>query len=209
MVKVALAKGRLAEKAMAILEKAGVDCSCVDQSSRKLVFTSDDGKWQFILVKPTDVPTYVYHGITDIGVVGKDTLLEENLPMYEMADLGFGKCRLCIAGKVEDMGKPVRVVATKYPNIAKRFYYSRGENVEIVKLSGSVELGPLVGLSDVILDIVESGGTLRANGMDVFEEVCQVSARLVVNQVSLKTKSDEIKTLVNNVQSVLKEGNPK
>ena len=203
-VTIALAKGRLADETVELLEKAGVDCSCIQANSRKLVFTDEAGGFSFILVKPADVPTYVYRGITDIGVAGKDTLMEENLPLYEMADLGFGKCRLCVAGKPEAANQPVRSVATKYTNIARRYYESRGETVEIVKLNGSVELGPLVGLSDVIMDIVESGGTLRANGMEVLEEICPVSARLVVNQVSLKTKAKEIQPLIERIEDVLR-----
>lgn len=144
------------------------------------------------------MPTYVEYGIADIGIVGKDTLLEAGCDLYEMLDLGFEKCKLCVAGfpdSEKKAGAHLRV-ATKYVNTAKRLYFSRGEDVEIIKLNGSIELAPLTGLSDVIFDIVQSGGTLRANGLEVLEEVFDISARLIANKVSLKTKADEILPLI-------------
>lgn len=196
----ALAKGRLADQTIALLEGMGVDCAELRNPGRKLVLSEPSNAFRFMLVKPTDVPTYVDHGVADVGVAGKDTLLEENKPLYELLDLRFGLCRLCIAGSRQQheaalAGAAYRV-ATKYPNIAENLYAARGQSIEIIRLGGSVELAPLVGLSDVILDIVESGNTLAANGLTVLEEVCPVSARLVVNRVSLKTKTRQIRALV-------------
>lgn len=200
VVTIALAKGRLAEQMLALLEAAGVDCGGVRDPGRRLILDDPSGEYRFILVKPSDVPTYVERGVADIGVAGKDTLLEENKPLYELLDLGFGACRLCIAGFPEQRGRGVTRanlrVATKYPNIARSYYAARGQSIEIIKLNGSVELGPLVGLSDVILDIVESGGTLKANGLEILETISQVSARVVVNVVSLKTKGERIRPLI-------------
>lgn len=206
-IKLALAKGRLADETLALLERAGVSCPELKEKSRKLVFHDQSGKYEFIMVKPSDVPTYVDYGVADVGVVGKDTLMEENRPLYELLDLGFGKCRMCVAGFPQRRQELITAshfrVATKYPAIARRYYEERGENVEIIKLNGSVELGPLVGLSDVIVDIVESGATLRANGLEVLETVCDLSARLVVNRVSLKTKASEIKQLIESLREQL------
>lgn len=200
VIKLALAKGRLAEETLKLLERAGISCPEMKEKSRKLVFRDQSGMYEFIMVKPSDVPTYVDYGVADVGVAGKDTLLEENRPLYEVLDLGFGKCRMCVAGFPDRREEKITAsrfrVATKYPTIARRYYEERGENVEIIKLNGSVELGPLVGLSDVIVDIVESGATLRANGLDVLETVCDISARLVVNRVSLKTKGNDVKWLI-------------
>lgn len=199
-ITIALAKGRLGEQALSYLEAVGVDIGDTRNPGRKLVTYGADGATRFILVKPSDVPTYVEHGVADIGVVGKDTLMEENRSLYELLDLGFGACRLCICGFAEQQQQAVTRanfrVATKYPNIARNYYHAKGESIEIIKLNGSVELGPLVGLSDVILDIVESGGTLRANGLTVLEEISDVSARVVVNMVSLKTCAARIRGLI-------------
>ena len=206
-ITIALAKGRLAEQAIEILEQCGIDCEQVKHPERKLVLEDAEGTTRFILVKPTDVPTYVERGVADMGVVGKDTLLEKNPSLYEMLDLGFGKCRLCICGFPEQQAASITNfnlrVATKYPNVARSYYEARGQAIDIIYLSGSVELGPLVGLSDVILDIVESGGTLKANGLTVLEEICDVSARLVVNRVSLKTRGERIRPLIEAMRAVL------
>ncbi len=210
MITIALAKGRLAEQAFDLLEGMGIDCSAPRDPGRKLVLENIEQAIQFILVKPTDVPTYVEHGVADMGVVGKDTLMEENRPLYELLDLGFGRCRLCIAGYPEyDQAASCanERVATKYPNIARNYFAKKGRNIQIIKLNGSVELGPIVGLSDVILDIVESGSTLRANGLDVLEEICSVSARLVVNRVSLKTKRTRIQAIVEGIRGQLPKMN--
>ncbi len=201
----ALAKGRLAEKSAELLQKCGIDCANILEPTRKLVLNDKSGKYKFIFVKPSDVPIYVEHGVADIGVVGKDTLMEEGAEVYELADLGFAKCRLAVAGYPDfDLtDKTGLKVATKYGNIARRYFESKGQNVEIITLHGSIELGPIVGLSDVILDIVESGKTLKENGLCVLEEICDVSARLIVNKVSLKTKAQDIKPLVEKIGEAL------
>jgi ATP phosphoribosyltransferase len=199
-LRIALAKGRLLKEMIPMLNACGIDTSIFSDDSRKLVLYDKKQDMEFILVKPSDVPTYVDYGAADVGIAGKDTLMEENRPLYEMLDLGLAACRLCVCGFPQTAQSSVTVsllrVATKYPNIARQYYAARGETVEIIKLNGSVELGPIVGLSDVIVDIVQSGGTLVANGLDVLEEICPVSARVVVNRVSLKTKAERIKTLI-------------
>ncbi|HHY82747.1 MAG TPA: ATP phosphoribosyltransferase [Clostridiales bacterium] len=207
MITIALAKGRLADQTMDLLEQLGMDLSEIRKESRKLIFNTNDGFIRFIMVKPSDVPVYVEYGTADIGIAGKDTLLEEGRQLYEMLDLKIGRCKLVVAGYPERrqsgiINTHIRV-ATKYPNITRNYFSSRGENVDIIKLNGSVELGPLTGLSDVILDIVESGKTLAENGLVVLEEVCPISARLVVNQVSLKTKHDEIKAIIDGLRKLL------
>ena len=200
---VALAKGRLAELAMDIFTSIGMDCSEMkDKSTRKLIFTDEEHRMKFILVKATDVPTYVEYGAADIGIVGKDTLLEESRNLYEMVDLGFGACNMCVCGKPELKGRlgeiPDLKVASKYPNIARRYFHeTKGQTIELIKLNGSVELGPLVGLSDVIVDIVETGSTLRENGLEVLEVICPLSARFVVNKVSMKMERERIMEMVN------------
>ncbi|MDR1940243.1 MAG: ATP phosphoribosyltransferase, partial [Clostridiales bacterium] len=179
MLTFALAKGRLADETINILSKCGIDCSVLLEKTRKLVLEESGGRYRFIFVKPSDVPIYVESGIADVGVCGSDTLLEEDRRLYEFVDMGFGKCRLCIAGyknRQYSGGEALRV-ATKYQNITKNYYRERGKDAKIIKLNGSVELGPVMGLSDVILDIVESGSTLRENGLDILEEICPVSAR--------------------------------
>ena len=204
----ALAKGRLAEQAFTLLEQLGVDCSEPRNPGRQLVLWDKASNVRFILVKPSDVPTYVDHGVADIGVVGKDTLLEAGRPLYEVLDLGFGKCRLCIAGYAAQQPSATRAtfrVATKYPNIARSYYDSKGQTIEIIELHGSVELGPVIGLSDAILDIVESGSTLRANGLTVLETVCECSARLVVNRVSMKTKQARIQEIISGMSALIEQ----
>lgn len=198
---VALAKGRLAELAMDIFTSIGMDCAEMKEKSRKLIFTDEENKMKFILVKASDVPTYVEYGAADIGIVGKDTLLEENRNLYEMVDLGFGKCKMCVCGRPELKGKLDTItnlkVASKYPKIAKKYFQDqKGQTIDIIKLNGSVELGPLVGLSDVIVDIVETGATLRENGLDVLEEICPLSARFIVNKVSMKMEKERIMNMV-------------
>jgi len=196
----ALSKGRLAEKALSLLAKCGVDTTLLIGETRKLELFDGAGKYRFLFVKPSDVPIYVERGVADLGVVGKDTLLEERRDICEMLDLGFGQCRLCVAGyKNREISGNLRV-GTKYVNIAKRFYDSKGMSPDIVRLYGSVELAPIVGLSDVIVDLVESGKTLEANGLSVLEEICAVSARLCVNKVSLKMRKNEIMDLIEKVR---------
>ena len=204
----ALAKGRLAEQAFTLLEQLGVDCSEPRNPGRQLVLWDKASNVRFILVKPSDVPTYVDHGVADIGVVGKDTLLEAGRPLYEVLDLGFGKCRLCIAGYAAQQPSATRAtfrVATKYTHIARSYYHSKGQTIEIIELHGSVELGPVIGLSDVILDIVESGSTLKANGLTVLETVCECSARLVVNRVSMKTKQVRIQEIIAGMSALIEQ----
>ncbi len=209
MITIALPKGRLGDKAIEILQRSIKGLDNLDLASRKLIFYSQDLGIRFLLVKPSDVPTYVEYGVADIGIAGKDTLMEEGRHLYEMLDLGFGKCKMVVAGFPEKkdswITKSHTRVATKYPNIAKSYFSGIGETIEIIKLNGSVELGPLVGLSDVIVDIVESGRTLKENGLVVLEEICPISARLVVNRVSLKTKNKPIKDIIDSIQKVLEE----
>ncbi len=209
MLTFALAKGRLAEQTFDLLEQMGIDCTEARNPGRQLVLWDRASNIRFILVKPSDVPTYVDHGVADLGVVGKDTLMEAERPLYELLDLGFGRCRLCVAGFPEASGATVEHatfrVATKYPAIARRWWRSRGRPIEIIELHGSVELGPVIGLSDVILDIVESGSTLKANGLSVLEAVCDVSARLVCNRVSLKTKRDRIRRVIDGLEEQVRK----
>ena len=203
----ALAKGRLAEKAMGLLETMGITCDEMKEDSRKLIFTNEELKVKFFLAKATDVPTYVESGAADIGFVGKDTLLEEDRNLYEVVDLGFGKCKFAVAGFAEQWEKLKNSndlrVATKYPNVAKEhFYHKKHQTIEIVKLNGSVELAPIVGLGDVIVDIVETGSTLKANGLSVLEDVCPISARMVVNRVSMKLEHERIAKIINGLKEL-------
>ena len=198
----ALAKGRLANKTLELLEQLGITCEEMkDKESRKLIFVNEEQKLKFFLSKGPDVPTYVEYGAADIGVVGRDTTLEENRRVYEVLDLGFGRCRMCVCGP-ESAGELLRHherirVATKYPLIAKEYFYNKKhQTVDIIKLNGSVELGPIVGLSDVIVDIVETGGTLKENGLGVLEEICPLSARMIVNPVSMRMEYERISGLI-------------
>ena len=208
---IALAKGRLAEKAMEMFEAIGISCDEMkDKASRKLIFVNEDLGVRFFLAKANDVPTYVEYGAADIGIVGRDTILEEGRKLYEVMDLGVGKCRMCVCGPESarerlEHHELIRV-ATKYPNIAKDYFYNQKyQTVEILKLNGSIELAPIVGLSEVIVDIVETGSTLRENGLMVLEEVCSLSARMVVNQVSMKTENERITAIIKKFQAYLKE----
>lgn len=209
----ALAKGRLAKKTLALLEQIGITCEEMkDPDTRKLIFVNEELKMKFFLSKATDVPTYVEYGAADIGVVGKDTILEEGRNLYEVMDLGFGKCRMCVCGpaSARELLKKNEIirVASKYPVIAKDYFNNRKhQTVEIIKLNGSVELAPIVGLSEVIVDIVETGSTLRENGLEVLEEICPLSARMVVNQVSLKMENDRIHKLLEDLNRLIKEEN--
>lgn len=209
----ALAKGRLAKKTLALLEQIGITCEEMkDPDTRKLIFVNEELKMKFFLSKATDVPTYVEYGAADIGVVGKDTILEEGRNLYEVMDLGFGKCRMCVCGpaSARELLKKNEIirVASKYPVIAKDYFNNRKhQTVEIIKLNGSVELAPIVGLSEVIIDIVETGSTLRENGLEVLEEICPLSARMVVNQVSLKMENERIHKLLEDLNRLIKEEN--
>ncbi|NLZ81807.1 MAG: ATP phosphoribosyltransferase [Clostridiales bacterium] len=207
----ALAKGRLAKKTLDIFEKIGISCEEIkDEKSRKLIFVNEELKFKFFLVKANDVPTYVEYGAADIGIVGKDTILEENRKLFEVVDLGIGKCRMCVAGPPESKellnhNELIRV-ATKYPNIAKDYFYNvKHQTVEIIKLNGSIELAPLVGLSEVIVDIVETGSTLKENGLTVLEEICPLSARMVVNQVSMKMENERIMKIITDLKGIILE----
>ncbi|HJB90535.1 MAG TPA: ATP phosphoribosyltransferase [Candidatus Eisenbergiella merdigallinarum] len=198
----ALTKGRLASRTLELLEQIGITCrEMKDKNSRKLVFVNEELKLKFFLAKGPDVPTYVEYGAADIGVTGKDELLEEGRRVYEVLDLGFGKCRMCVCGPAKArellLHHEMIRVATKYPVIAKDYFYNeKYQTVDIIKLNGSVELGPIVGLADVIVDIVETGSTLRENGLEVLEEICPLSARMIVNQVSMQMETERIKEII-------------
>ena len=205
----ALGKGRLAKKTLEMFEQIGITCEEMkDKDTRKLIFVNEELKLRFFLAKGPDVPTYVEYGAADIGIVGKDTILEEGRNIYEVLDLGFGKCRMCICGpenakELLNHHELIRV-ATKYPRIAKDYFYNKKhQTVEIIKLNGSIELAPIVGLSEVICDIVETGSTLRENGLSVVEEVCPLSARMVVNQVSMKMENERITKLISDLKTVI------
>ena len=205
----ALAKGRLAKKTLAYLEKMGIEMEEMkDPDTRKLIFVNEELKIKMFLSKASDVPTYIEYGAADIGVVGKDTILEEGRKLYEVMDLGFGKCTMCVCGpeSARELLKHQQLirVASKYPNIAKDYFYNKKhQTVEVIKLHGSVELAPIVGLAEVIVDIVETGTTLKENGLMVLEEICPLSARVVVNQVSMKMENERITSLLNELRKVL------
>ena len=207
----ALGKGRLANKTLELFEQIGITCEEMkDKDSRKLIFVNEELKLRVFLAKGPDVPSYVEYGAADIGVVGRDTIVEENRNVYEVLDLGFGKCRMCVCGPAsarELLQHHERIrVASKYPNIAKDYFYNKKhQTVDIIKLNGSVELGPLVELSDVIVDIVETGSTLRENGLEVLEEVCPLSARMIVNPVSMQMESGRIRELVAKLREKLED----
>lgn len=207
----ALGKGRLARQTLELFEKIGITCEEMkDKQTRKLIFVNEEEKMRFFLSKGPDVPTYVEYGAADIGVAGKDTILEEARNIYEVLDLGFGACKMCVCGPKEakellQHHELIRV-ATKYPRIAKDYFYNKKhQTVEIIKLNGSIELAPIVGLSEVIVDIVETGSTLRENGLEVLEEVCPLSARMVVNQVSMKMEHERITKLIRDLKKVLSD----
>ena len=204
-ITVALAKGRLAEKAMEMFEKIGISCEEMkDKTSRKLIFSNEELGIRFFLSKTSDVPTYVEYGAADIGIVGRDTILEEGRQLYEVLDLKMGKCKMCACGpaaaaELLKHHEQIRV-ATKYPNIAKDYFYNKKhQTVEIIKLNGSIELAPIVGLSEVIVDIVETGTTLRENGLEVLEEICDLSAKMVVNRVSMKRENKRISQIIKDI----------
>ena len=204
----ALTKGRLADKTLAMLSELGISCEeILDKNTRKLIFVNEELKLKFFLSKGPDVPTYVEYGVADIGIVGKDTIMEEGRRAYEVLDLGFGKCRMCVCGPESAREKlehhEMIKVASKYPKIAKDYFNNRKfQTIDIIKLNGSVELGPIVGLSDVIVDIVETGSTLKENGLTVLEEICPLSARMIVNQVSMKMQNERIQELIDNLRSL-------
>ena len=205
---IALSKGRLADLSIELLEGLGIDCSEYKNESRKLIFSDEKNMIKFFLVKPGDVPTYVEYGAADIGIVGKDTLLEEGRHLYEVLNLGFAACRMVVAGPAELQGKMDGLnnkrVATKYPRIARDYFeHKRRESIEVIKLNGSVELAPLVGLSEVIVDLVESGRTLKENGLVILDVIADISARMVVNRVSMKMESDRINRIIDGLKKQL------
>lgn len=208
---IALSKGRLTDLSIELLENIGIDCSELKCSTRKLVLTDEANKVKFFLVKPSDVPTYVEYGAADIGIVGKDTLMEEGRHLYEVLNLGFAACRMVVAGPAELQDRLDTLnnkrVATKYPRIAREYFeHKRKESIEVIKLNGSIELAPLVGLSEVIVDLVESGRTLRENGLVILDTIADISARLVVNRVSMKMESERINKIIEGVRKQLKQG---
>ena len=208
---IALTKGRLADRTMDLLEKAGITCEGLrDKNTRKLIFENKDLGLRFFLAKGPDVPTYVEYGAADIGIVGKDTILEEGRSIYEVLDLNIGKCRMCVCGPAEAKAllqhQELIRVATKYPKIAKDYFHNtKHQTVEIIKMNGSIELAPIVGLTEVIVDIVETGSTLRENGLVVLEEICPLSARMVVNQVSMRMEYERISDLIRMAAAVVEK----
>ncbi len=202
MLNIALPKGRLGEKVYAMLKNAGYFCEELVKDSRKLIFTDEKNGVNYFWVKPSDVSIYVEYGAADIGVAGKDILLESNADVYELLDLKIGKCRMAVAAKTdyrEDMSRPLKV-ATKFVNIAKNFYAEKNREIDIIKLSGSIELAPILGLSDVIVDIVETGTTLKENNLHVIEEILPISARLIANKAHYKFNKAEIDAMLEKLQ---------
>ena len=203
-INVALPKGRLGEKVYDIFEKAGYGCPAIRENNRKLIFESPENKVRYFWVKPSDVAIYVERGAADVGVAGSDILLEYRPDVYELLDLGIGKCRMAVAGKKgwsDDTGRPLRV-ATKFPAVARAFYMKKGREIDIIHLNGSIELAPILGMSDVIVDIVETGKTLIANDLCAFEDIFPISARLIANKVSHKFKNEQINTLAAKVGAI-------
>lgn len=207
MISVALPKGRLGNKVFDIFAKVGYDCDEMHSDSRQLVFTSEENGISYFLVKPSDVSIYVEHGAADIGIVGKDILLEYEPDVYELLDLDIGKCKMCVAGKNNFRDNPdvALRVATKFVNIAKTYYKSINRDIEIIKLNGSIELAPILDLSDVIVDIVETGTTLKENNLGVLTEILPISARLIANKASYKFKTEEINKIVTKFSEELKK----
>jgi ATP phosphoribosyltransferase len=206
----ALAKGRLSDLGLDLLARVGLTCY-MDKKSRKLVYVNEEKQLRFFMSKPADVPTYVEYGAADFGIAGSDTIREEGRSLYEALDLGFGRCRMVVAGFTSGLdklkyGNDLRV-ATKYPNTARRYFEEKRRTVEIIKLNGSVELGPMVGLSDVIVDLVESGATLKENGLVELDTVCEVSARLLVNRVSMKMEYERVTNIINNLKGCIDDNN--
>ena len=207
-IRIALTKGRLEEKAVTLFRKAGLDCSAMESKGRRLIFPLDGSGMEAVLAKAPDVITYVEHGVCDLGIVGKDTILEKGGSFYEVLDLGFGKCRFALAGpKMCDFfsGYTAKTVATKYPNVTRSYFEKKAMDVRVIKIEGSVELAPLLGLSDAIVDIVETGSTLRENGLEVIEDICNVSARLIVNAASLKLRKAEIEEFAGRLEHAARD----
>lgn len=202
-LRIALTKGRLEKDTISLFEKMGLDCSAVREKGRRLILPVDGGKYEVVLAKAADVITYVEHGVCDLGVVGKDTIEENGNSFYEVLDLNFGRCRFALAApKDKDFyaGHKTKTIATKYPNVAQSFFQDKGMDVRIIKIEGSVELAPLIGLADGIVDIVETGSTLKENGLEIVEDVSSISARLIVNIASMKMRKYEIESLIDNIE---------
>lgn len=207
-LRIALTKGRLEKDTVALFEKLGYDCEAVRNKGRRLILPVGDGKIEVVLAKAADVITYVEHGVCDLGVVGKDTILENGTAFFELLDLGFGKCRFALAGKVGVdffSGYNSKTIATKYPNVARNYFENMGMDIRFIKIEGSVELAPLLGLSDAIVDIVETGSTLKENGLEVIEDIVPVSARLIANNASLKLRKHEIEALAEKMERAITE----
>ena len=207
-IRIALTKGRLEKDTVGMFEKLGLDCTAVREKGRKLILPVGDGSIEVVLAKANDVITYVEHGVCDLGVVGKDTILEMQGKFYELLDLGFGRCKFALAVKKGTdfySGYGVKTIASKYPNVTRRFFEAKGMDVDIVKIEGSVELAPLLELSDGIVDIVETGTTLKENGLEVFEDVCPISARLIANTVSMKLRQQELEALISKIETYFSE----
>lgn len=204
-IRIALTKGRLEKDTVGLLEKLGFDCTAVREKGRKLILPVPDANLEVILAKANDVITYVEHGVCDMGVVGKDTIMEMKGKFFELVDLGFGRCKFALASKKGYdfySGYGVKTIATKYPNVARSFFEKKGMDTDIIKIEGSVELAPILGLADGIVDIVETGTTLKENGLEVIEDVAPISARLIVNTVSLKMRQAEIEKLIELIKRV-------
>lgn len=200
-IRIALTKGRLEKMSVRLFQTMGLDCKELINKGRRLILPVED--YEVVLAKAADVITYVEHGACDIGIVGKDTIAENGSGVYEMCDLDFGKCKFSLACKKGDdffSGYKEKVIATKYPNVAKQYFQGLGMDVQIIKIEGSVELAPLLGLADAIVDIVETGTTLKENGLEVIRDIMPVSARVVVNMASMKLFKDEIETLLNDIE---------
>ncbi|MGN1112543.1 MAG: ATP phosphoribosyltransferase [Acutalibacteraceae bacterium] len=207
-LRIALTKGRLEKDTVALLEQIGYDCSAVRNKGRRLILPIGSGEIEVVLAKAADVITYVEHGVCDLGVVGKDTILENGTSFYELLDLGFGKCRFAVAGKAGYNfydGYKAKTIATKYPNVARTHFENKAMDIRFIKIEGSVELAPLLGLADAIVDIVETGSTLKENGLEVYEEVVPISARLIANNASLKLRKKEIEGLVDKMEKFITE----
>lgn len=207
MLNVALPKGRLGEKVYAMFEKAGFECPSIKENNRKLIFENEACGVRYFWVKPSDVAIYVERGAADIGVAGKDILLEYEPDVYELLDLDIGKCRMAVAAKKDFRDDPARTlkVATKFTNIARTFYAAQGRDIDIIHLNGSIEIAPILGLSDVIVDIVETGTTLKENDLEVFETIVPISARLIANKAGFKFKSEQIEKLVRDMAAQMGE----
>lgn len=208
MLNIALPKGRLGETVYAMFEQAGFECPSIRETNRKLIFENQEKQLRYFWVKPSDVAIYVERGAADIGVAGKDILLEYAPEVYELLDLGVGKCRMAVAAKTDYREDPRKTlqVATKFSNITKSFYAAQGRDIDIIHLNGSIELAPILGLSDVIVDIVETGTTLKENHLAVVETILPISARLIANKSAFKFKGHEIEGLVQGLRQQLKEG---